>query len=269
VKRILLSILIIGIFLLSACGAPTYTLSTSVSPSGTGSVSPPSGQYEEGSQATLTATPASGYTFDYWSGDASGSSATITITMDSNKSITAHFEEPPDYTPWIASELRSLNQAMIQFATTYPILTRVDDEEEGEILVHKFTFGTGGNWGMVSWVSAVNISEAKTHIENAYYLTNKSKLPSEVGPRDVSADEITQEVSEAISLLELQLSYSYSWEESNIEWAGESTNPEINRESTFRDILEHYDEYREEVSKVITKLELILSRLPSATNVEL
>lgn len=69
----------------------SYNLATSVSPSGAGSVSPPSGQYTSGTSVTLTATPASGYTFDYWSGDASGSSPTITITMDSNKSIVAHF----------------------------------------------------------------------------------------------------------------------------------------------------------------------------------
>jgi len=92
-KRILLSILVIGFLLLGACGAPTYTLSTSVSPSGTGSVSPSGGQYESGVQVTLTATPASGYTFDYWDGAASGSSSTTTITMDSDKSVTAHFKE--------------------------------------------------------------------------------------------------------------------------------------------------------------------------------
>jgi len=97
-KRTLLSILAFGILLLSACGAPTtappatiYTLSVSVSPSGVGSVSPSGGQYEEGTLVTLTATPAGGYTFDYWDGDASGSLATTTITIDSDKSITAHF----------------------------------------------------------------------------------------------------------------------------------------------------------------------------------
>ena len=110
-KRILLSILMAGILLLGACAAPatvreaeappaptTHTLSVSVSPLGAGSVSPPGGEYEPGLQVTLTATPANGYTFDYWDGAASGSSHTTTITMDSNKSITAHFkvaETPP------------------------------------------------------------------------------------------------------------------------------------------------------------------------------
>ena len=71
---------------------PTYTLSVSVNPPQAGSVSPSSGEYESGVQVTLTATPASGYTFDYWDDAASGSSNTVTITMNSNKTVTAHFK---------------------------------------------------------------------------------------------------------------------------------------------------------------------------------
>jgi hypothetical protein len=99
-KRTKLSILAIGILLLSVCVAltitrlteqQTYALSVNISPSGAGSVSPLSGEYEPNVQVTLTATPASGYTFDYWDGGASGSSATITIIMDSDKTVIAHF----------------------------------------------------------------------------------------------------------------------------------------------------------------------------------
>jgi hypothetical protein len=73
-------------------GVTYYTLTTSVSPSGGGSVSPTGGTYAAGSQVTLTAMPASGYSFSNWGGDASGSQNPITITMNSNKSITAYFE---------------------------------------------------------------------------------------------------------------------------------------------------------------------------------
>jgi len=69
-----------------------YTLTINISPSGAGSVSPSGGEYESGEQVTLTASPASDYTFDYWGGSASGTTSTITITMDSDKSLTAHFE---------------------------------------------------------------------------------------------------------------------------------------------------------------------------------
>jgi uncharacterized repeat protein (TIGR02543 family) len=87
---------IIGIIVLvviaTSCGPTLYTLTTNISPSGAGSVSPSGGEYESGMQVTLTAAPASGYTFDYWSGSASGTTSTITITMDSDKSLTAHFK---------------------------------------------------------------------------------------------------------------------------------------------------------------------------------
>jgi len=70
---------------------PQYTLSVSVSPSGSGSVSPSGGTYTSGTQVTLTATPASGYRFDSWSGSISSTSNPVTITMDGNKSVTAKF----------------------------------------------------------------------------------------------------------------------------------------------------------------------------------
>jgi len=79
-------------------GGKTYhTLTTHTSPSAAGSVSLSSsgGEYESSVKVTLTASPASGYTFDHWTGDASGTSATVIITMDSNKDVTAYFAEEP------------------------------------------------------------------------------------------------------------------------------------------------------------------------------
>ena len=73
---------------------PTYyTLTTSASPSAGGSVStnPGGTSFASGTQVTLTATPASGYTFSGWSGDASGTATSVTVTMDSNKTVTANF----------------------------------------------------------------------------------------------------------------------------------------------------------------------------------
>jgi len=73
----------------------TYALVINVSPSTGGSVSPSGGEYKSGSRVTLTANPATGYTFDQWSGDASGTSPNIVITMDSDRDVTAYFEEIP------------------------------------------------------------------------------------------------------------------------------------------------------------------------------
>ena len=72
-----------------------YTLTTSVSPPEAGSVSPSGGKYKSGALVTLNATPASGYTFDHWSGNVTDTLCSVTITMTCNMSITAHFSRVP------------------------------------------------------------------------------------------------------------------------------------------------------------------------------
>ncbi len=64
--------------------------SISSSPSGINCGSTCSSSYTSGTQVSLYATPASGYIFNGWSGNCSGSGA-CSVTMDSNKSITASF----------------------------------------------------------------------------------------------------------------------------------------------------------------------------------
>jgi uncharacterized repeat protein (TIGR02543 family) len=74
-----------------------YTLGTSVSPAGAGSVSAnpaaTGGFYAPGTAVSLTASPASGYVFSNWSGDASGTVNPVSITMSGNKSVTANFTQ--------------------------------------------------------------------------------------------------------------------------------------------------------------------------------
>jgi uncharacterized repeat protein (TIGR02543 family) len=76
---------------LSASFMRIYALTAAVSPAGGGAISPSSGTYDEGSNVILTATPASGYRFDHWSGDASGNINPLTINMNTGKSVTAAF----------------------------------------------------------------------------------------------------------------------------------------------------------------------------------
>jgi uncharacterized repeat protein (TIGR02543 family) len=71
----------------------TYTLTTTVNPAGSGSVSPGSGTYDDGTAVTLTAIPASGYRFDHWEDDASGNVTAVTVPMNSNKTVTAVFKK--------------------------------------------------------------------------------------------------------------------------------------------------------------------------------
>ena len=51
--------------------------------------------YNYGSSVTLTATPAAGYIFSSWSGDATGTTNPLSVTMNANKNITANFTAIP------------------------------------------------------------------------------------------------------------------------------------------------------------------------------
>lgn len=100
----------------------TYTLSTNVVPAAAGDIkivspSPSNGTFEPGSEITLTAIPDDCYTFSYWDG-ASGSSETATITMDSNKSVTANFRLK-DTTPPVISEVKITSYSDISATVTW------------------------------------------------------------------------------------------------------------------------------------------------------
>lgn len=68
----------------------TYSL-TVIANNGVVVKNPNQANYNQGSTVQLTATPNSGYTFTGWSGDATGTTNPLTVTMNSNKNITAIF----------------------------------------------------------------------------------------------------------------------------------------------------------------------------------
>ena len=67
-----------------------YTLTTSVNPTDGGTLNPSITQFEEGETVILNAVPSPEYSFFSWSG-ATGSNASTSIVMDSDKSVTAVF----------------------------------------------------------------------------------------------------------------------------------------------------------------------------------
>ena len=73
-----------------------YSLNINVTPANAGTVevtpAPENGVYKEGTKVTLTLKPAEGHQFKGWSGDATGSDATIDVLMDGNKNINANFD---------------------------------------------------------------------------------------------------------------------------------------------------------------------------------
>ncbi|WP_299990705.1 InlB B-repeat-containing protein, partial [uncultured Pontibacter sp.] len=72
-----------------------YALTITQTANGTISAEPSAATYEDGTVVTLTATPAEGYQFVSWSDDASGTELSTTVTMDSDKTVSATFELIP------------------------------------------------------------------------------------------------------------------------------------------------------------------------------
>ena len=68
-----------------------FTLTASANPAEGGTLSPANGQYESGDVATVSATPAAEYAFEKWTGGATGTSSSVSVTMTGNKSVVANF----------------------------------------------------------------------------------------------------------------------------------------------------------------------------------
>lgn len=81
---------------------PTYVLTMAVQPSGAGTTVPAIGQntYSEGTVVNVSATASAGYQFDHWQGALTGTAASGSVTMTSNKTLTAVFTSAatPRYT---------------------------------------------------------------------------------------------------------------------------------------------------------------------------
>ncbi len=80
---------------IAGSGTPLESYTLTVNSTTGGAVSPTGGTYTVGTVVNLTATADAGYVFAGWSGDASGTSASTSVTMDANKSVTASFEPAP------------------------------------------------------------------------------------------------------------------------------------------------------------------------------
>ena len=83
-----------------------YTLKVSADPAEGGAVAPSEDQLPAGTKVQIQAKPAPGYKFEVWSGSDSSTSPDMTVTMDKDKTLTAHFSKlatntpmPPTITP--------------------------------------------------------------------------------------------------------------------------------------------------------------------------
>lgn len=129
---------------------PVFTLSTSAN-NGTISLSPNGGPYAEGTVVTLTATPASGYTFTSWSGDLSGNSNPVTLTMNTNKSVSANFSQSSTF------EVLTIQENEAGFCS---VQGSVDNDNDG-FTGSGFANTTNSNGNGITW--SVNVPSAGTY----------------------------------------------------------------------------------------------------------
>lgn len=82
----------IGTTIANFTSTPSYTISASANPSGSGSITG-TGSYLSGDSCTLSATPSTGYTFVNWTEGASeiSSASTFTFTVSGNRTFVANF----------------------------------------------------------------------------------------------------------------------------------------------------------------------------------
>jgi uncharacterized protein (TIGR02145 family) len=122
--------LFIGMFLLS-CGTenkPTFILSTTVSPSEGGTITPPTGEYSEGEIISLEAIPtSSGWRFVRWEGDWTGDVNPVNIGMTRSYNIIGVFERRNYFLSiTIEGEGTVEERIVLQKSTEYPYQTVVE-----------------------------------------------------------------------------------------------------------------------------------------------
>ena len=76
-----------------------YLFTANASPSPGGTVSPPTGYYDAGSALVPTATPNSGFDFEYWSGACTGSNPFCLVILSSPMTVAANFATSLKWVP--------------------------------------------------------------------------------------------------------------------------------------------------------------------------
>jgi uncharacterized repeat protein (TIGR02543 family) len=143
----------------------TYTLTTNVSPAGGGTVtrSPDQASYASGTQVIVKAVAASGYTFTGWSGASSSTSASLSVTMSRDISLTANFQ--PN-----GGGGGELDSRLVNASGEGWVLCGYD-EEYGEEWCYAYVFESGGGVSFVEQQDTWVTSDAGTWSTNNGDLT--------------------------------------------------------------------------------------------------
>jgi surface protein len=137
----LLSLIFVSCKSTSTDSTTRYQVSLAAVPIEGGSVSPASGQYDEGTTIDISATPNEGWLFIRWEGDYSGTSSTATITVDSDKNIEAIFERRTYALTVNTTGEGTVDEQIVANKTT--------DYESGTVV--ELTANPAEGWEFVEW----------------------------------------------------------------------------------------------------------------------
>ena len=85
--------------------ADLVSLTVKIEPLGSGMHNLKQDIFMPGEVVRLLVIPNDGYSFDHWSGDASGSTPGIGVLLDTDKTITAHFIQMPTTSPMVNTQV--------------------------------------------------------------------------------------------------------------------------------------------------------------------
>ncbi|TYP93444.1 surface protein [Fodinibius salinus] len=217
------------LLVLGGCGSsgstPQHTLTLSASPGQGGSVAPADSAYDEGTTVTISATANPQWRFDHWEGDYSGSSASGSVTMDADKTITAIFAKKQ-----YALTVDTTGQGTVDEQVVSPKPT---DYEAGTVV--ELTANPDTDWKFVKWQGDMTGSKnpAQITIDQAKQVTavfEKKTYKLDITTQGSGAvDETVVQAKnyEAGTVVELTGNPATGWE--FVEWQDDlsgSTNPD-------------------------------------------
>ena len=221
-------ILLLSVLFVVSCSKETikYTLTTSIIPANSGTINPNGGTVDEGQQVSITAAPTAEFVFDKWTGAASGSNETVSVIMDSDKSVTANFiKKKYALTTTVEGEGTVTEKVIKAGAAT--------DYNSGTIV--ELTAVPSGEWLFVEWKgdvtglenpTQITIDKAKSvtavFVKKQYPLTLVIEGEGTVTEKVIKAGAANDYNSGTI--VELTATPSDGWE--FVEWAGDITSTE-------------------------------------------
>ena len=128
-----------------------YSLATSASPSGGGTISPSgTNWYNSGQAVSVSATASAGYSFSNWTGDLSGSTNPTSLAMSGPKSVTANFAAIPETVSTPTTPSGPTNGVI---GTSYSYSTGGASSNLGHSVQYRFDW-KGDGTDLSSWGSA-------------------------------------------------------------------------------------------------------------------